>query len=56
MVLVDKLNKRESPDWYAAAAVEYGWSRNVLMNMIMGQAMEGTGSAPQKRCQPRIPS
>ncbi|EMY32791.1 hypothetical protein D477_018324 [Arthrobacter crystallopoietes BAB-32] len=46
MVLVDKLTDRESLDWYAAAAVEYAWSRNVLLNMIMGQAMERTGSAP----------
>jgi predicted nuclease of restriction endonuclease-like (RecB) superfamily len=46
MVLLDKLDDRESLDWYAAAAVEYGWSRNVLLNMIMGQAMERTGSAP----------
>lgn len=45
-VLVDKLSERESLDWYAAAAVEYRWSRNVLMNMIMGQSMEWTGSAP----------
>lgn len=32
--------------WYAAAAVEYGWSRNVLMNMIMNKSMERTGTAP----------
>jgi predicted nuclease of restriction endonuclease-like (RecB) superfamily len=46
MVLVDKLSDRDSLDWYAAAAVEYGWSRNVLMNMIMGQARERQGTAP----------
>ncbi|WP_240793196.1 PDDEXK nuclease domain-containing protein [Arthrobacter crystallopoietes] len=45
-VLLDKLETAESRNWYAAAAVEYGWSRNVLLNMIMGQAMERTGSAP----------
>ncbi|NKX51411.1 DUF1016 domain-containing protein, partial [Arthrobacter deserti] len=46
MVLVDKLSDRDSLDWYAAAAVGYGWSRNVLLNMIMGQARERQGSAP----------
>ena len=45
-VLLDKLNDRKALDWYAGAAVEYGWSRNVLLNMIMGQAMQRTGSAP----------
>lgn len=51
MVLVDKLSDRKALDWYAAAAVEYGWSRNVLLNMIMGQAMERTGSAPSNFAQ-----
>lgn len=33
-------------DWYAAAAVEYGWSRNVLMTMIMNKTtLERTGAA-----------
>ncbi|MCW2135414.1 MULTISPECIES: PDDEXK nuclease domain-containing protein [Crystallibacter] len=45
-ILIDKLDDRKALDWYAGAAVEYGWSRNVLLNMIMGQAMERTGSAP----------
>jgi predicted nuclease of restriction endonuclease-like (RecB) superfamily len=45
-VLLDKLESTRARDWYAAAAVEHGWSRNVLANMIMGQAMERTGSAP----------
>ncbi|MHA7146749.1 PDDEXK nuclease domain-containing protein [Arthrobacter sp. TmT3-37] len=43
------LDKNLGPDarnWYAAAAVEYGWSRNVLMNMIMNKSMERTGTAP----------
>lgn len=46
MVLIDKLDTAESRTWYAAAAVEYGWSRNVLMNMIMNQTLERTGAAP----------
>lgn len=46
MVLIDKLDTAESRTWYSAAAVEYGWSRNVLMNMIMNQTLERTGAAP----------
>ncbi|MBG6185153.1 putative nuclease of restriction endonuclease-like (RecB) superfamily [Arthrobacter sp. CAN_A214] len=46
MVLIDKLDNAESRHWYASAAVEYGWSRNVLMNMIMNKSMERTGAAP----------
>lgn len=45
-VLIDKKLPLESRTWYAAAAVEYGWSRNVLMNMIMNQTLERTGAAP----------
>ncbi|MHA7278101.1 DUF1016 N-terminal domain-containing protein, partial [Arthrobacter sp. Hz1] len=30
MVLIDKLDDPAARDWYAAAAAEYGWSRNVL--------------------------
>jgi predicted nuclease of restriction endonuclease-like (RecB) superfamily len=43
---LDKLETTHARDWYAAAAVEHGWSRNVLSNMIMGQAMQRTGAAP----------
>ena len=44
------LGKRLEPearDWYAAIAVEYGWSRNVLLNMIMNKTLERTGAAPK---------
>jgi predicted nuclease of restriction endonuclease-like (RecB) superfamily len=44
-VLLDKLEAVSDRDWYAAAAVEYGWSRNVLMNMIMNKTLERTGAA-----------
>jgi predicted nuclease of restriction endonuclease-like (RecB) superfamily len=44
-VLIDKLQDRESRDWYAARAVEHGWSRNVLMNQIMNRTLERTGAA-----------
>jgi predicted nuclease of restriction endonuclease-like (RecB) superfamily len=30
-VLLDKLDDQRKRDWYAAAAVEHGWSRNVLL-------------------------
>ncbi|WP_294567748.1 YhcG family protein [uncultured Arthrobacter sp.] len=46
ITLLDKLDDRASRDWYAMAAVEYGWSRNVLANMIMNKSMERTGTAP----------
>lgn len=45
-VLLDKLDSPEDRAWYASAAVEYGWSRNVLMNMIMNKTLQRTGAAP----------
>jgi len=50
-VLLDKLDTAETRDWYAAAAVEHGWSRNVLMNMIMNRTLERSGSAPSNFAQ-----
>ncbi len=43
--LLDKTETGPERDWYAAGAVEHGWSRNVLMNIIMSQTKERTGSA-----------
>lgn len=45
-VLLDKLDAEKDRAWYAEAAVEYGWSRNVLLNMIMNKTLERTGAAP----------
>ena len=45
-VLLDKADTPEQRAWYAAAAVDYGWSRNVLMNMVMNRTRERTGAAP----------
>ncbi|MDQ0823708.1 putative nuclease of restriction endonuclease-like (RecB) superfamily [Arthrobacter sp. V1I7] len=45
-VLLDKADTPEQRSWYASAAVEYGWSRNVLMNMMMNKTLERTGAAP----------
>jgi predicted nuclease of restriction endonuclease-like (RecB) superfamily len=44
--ILDKAATGEERDWYAAAAVPYGWSRNVLLNMMMNRSMERTGAAP----------
>ncbi|WP_317616955.1 PDDEXK nuclease domain-containing protein [Arthrobacter globiformis] len=45
-ILLDKLKDQTSRARYAAAAVEHGWSRNVLLNMIMNRTLERTGAAP----------
>ncbi|GGU46128.1 PDDEXK nuclease domain-containing protein [Nocardioides albus] len=44
--LLDKLDDQPTRDWYAAAAAEEGWSRNVLLNMIMGQLHRRISAAP----------
>lgn len=43
-VLLDKPDRADQRSWYAAAAVKYGWSRNVLMNMI--KTLERTRASP----------
>lgn len=45
-VLLDKLDDACTRTWYAQAAVEHGWSRNVLMNQIMNRTHERVGSGP----------
>ena len=45
-VLLNKLSDAETRDWYAAQAVEYGWSRNVLVNQIKNQTHRRVGGAP----------
>ncbi|TQS88914.1 DUF1016 domain-containing protein [Arthrobacter sp. TS-15] len=50
-VLLDKLDAQEKRTSYAAAAVQYGWSRNVLLNMIMNRTLERTGAAPSNFAQ-----
>lgn len=44
--ILDKSGTAEERDWYAGAAVQYGWSRNVLLNMMMSRSMERNGAAP----------
>lgn len=50
-VLLDKLSAQDDRNKYAAAAVEHGWSRNVLANMIASSALERTGAAPSNFAQ-----
>ena len=45
-VLLDKLTTRQERDWYAAAAGEYGWSRDVLVHQVEARLVERVGSAP----------
>lgn len=45
-VLLDKLEDQTERDWYASAAAEHGWSRNVLLNQIMNRLHTRAGSAP----------
>ncbi len=46
MVLLDRLDDPQIRDWYAAAAAERGWSRNMLLNQIKNQLHRRSGSAP----------
>nr|WP_310319750.1 PDDEXK nuclease domain-containing protein [Paraburkholderia terricola] len=43
--LLDKLATREEREWYAAKAVEHGWSRNVLVMQIETRVRERQGNA-----------
>lgn len=46
VVLVDKLDDQPIRDWYAAATVEHGWSRNVLTHQIANHLHRRIGAAP----------
>ena len=45
-VLLDKLTTSEDREFYAAAAVEHGWSRNVLTHHITTSLRTRIGAAP----------
>ena len=45
-VLLDKLSTLEDREWYAAKAVEEGWSRNVLRHFIAVGLRKQLGGAP----------
>jgi len=44
-VLLDRLKDRETREWYLRAAVEYGWSRNILVHQISSRLHERQGKA-----------
>jgi predicted nuclease of restriction endonuclease-like (RecB) superfamily len=44
-VLLDQLKEGEQREWYLRAAVEYGWSRNVLVLQIKSGLREREGKA-----------
>jgi predicted nuclease of restriction endonuclease-like (RecB) superfamily len=50
-ILLDKISGQERREAYAAAAAQYGWTRNVLLNMIMNKTLERTGVAPSNFAQ-----
>jgi len=45
-VLLDKLHDQAQRDWYARAATEHGWSRNILQQQIMNGLQRRAGAAP----------
>lgn len=45
IALLEKLSDADARLWYAAAAVEHGWSRNVLVHHIETQRRERSGRA-----------
>ena len=45
LLLLTKLKTREEREWYAAKAIENGWSRNVMWHHISTQLLERTGKA-----------
>ena len=44
-VLLDRLKDQKTREWYLRAAVEYGWSRNILAHQITSQLHEREGKA-----------
>lgn len=45
-VLLDRLDDQVDRDWYAAASIEHGWSRNVLLNQIKNRLHQRQAAAP----------
>jgi predicted nuclease of restriction endonuclease-like (RecB) superfamily len=39
-VLLDRLKDLDAREWYLRAAVEYGWSRNILVHQISSRLHE----------------
>ncbi|MDQ0242150.1 DUF1016 N-terminal domain-containing protein [Arthrobacter bambusae] len=53
-VLLDKISLQEDRDWHASAPVEYGWSRNMLLTMIMNKTLARAGAVPSDFAQPLV--
>ena len=45
MVLLDRLEDNALREWYLRAAVEYGWSRNVMVLQIKSELHKREGKA-----------
>jgi len=45
VLLMQKVKDRPTRCWYAHAAIEQGWSRDILLHMIKGRAHERQGKA-----------
>ena len=45
LALLDKLKTREERVWYAAKAIEHGWSRNVMWHHISTRLQQREGKA-----------
>lgn len=45
LALLDKLDRSDQREWYAAASLEHGWSRNVLAHQIDTRLHERAGQA-----------
>ena len=45
MVLLDRVKDHPTREWYLRAAVEYGWSRNILVHQISSRLHEREGKA-----------
>jgi predicted nuclease of restriction endonuclease-like (RecB) superfamily len=43
--VLDRVKDRPTREWYLRAALEFGWSQNVLVHMISGQLHEREGKA-----------
>jgi predicted nuclease of restriction endonuclease-like (RecB) superfamily len=46
ITLLEQLDDPAMREWYARSAIEYGWSRDVLLNQIMSQLHARQGVAP----------
>jgi predicted nuclease of restriction endonuclease-like (RecB) superfamily len=44
-LLLDRVKEPDARQWYLQAALEYGWSRDVLAHMISGQLRERQGKS-----------